>query len=71
MLQPAYERGQLPIVILCNPEVREAVDELLSQRGIFSQRTSDEVMTREWYRTVAFDEIESATRVETIGILPG
>ena len=71
MLQPAYDRGQLPIVVLCESEIREAVDELLSARGIISQKSSDEIMTREWYRTLSFDEVESAVRVETIGILPG
>jgi len=71
MLQPAYERGQLPVVVLCDSEIREAVDELLSFRGVLFSKVGEEAGTREWYRTLSFDEVASAIRVETIGILPG
>ena len=71
MLQPAYERGQLPVVVLCDAEIREAVDELLSFRGALFSKIGEETGTREWYRTLSFDEVASAVRVETIGILPG
>ncbi len=71
MLQPAYERGQLPLVVLCDSEIRDAVDELLSFKGALFSKLGEEAGTREWYRTLAFDEVASAVRVETIGILPG
>lgn len=71
MLQPAYERGQLPVVVLCDSEIRDAVDELLSFRGALFTGMGEESGIREWYRTLSFDEVASAIRVETIGILPG
>jgi len=56
---PVIDRGALPVVILCSADIRLLVDEFFSKQ----------LPTREWYRTIAYDELDSRIALETVGVL--
>jgi len=56
---PVLERGAVPIVVLCTEEIRAAVDEFFMTH----------LGGREWFRTIAFSEVEPRVKVETVGTL--
>ena len=59
MFQPVWDRGALPVVILCNTDVREAIDTFCNQK--FS--------SEKWLRTVAFQDLSGDQRIQTVGVL--
>lgn len=59
IFSPVLERGALPIVVLCPGEIRRAVQEFFdSQPG-----------KPEWFRAIAFEELDSSHRPASVGVL--
>lgn len=71
LFTPVVERGQLPAVILCDGDIREAVDEFLSSQRFALPGLGEEFTGNEWYRTVSFDEVGNRQKIETVGVLQG
>jgi len=56
---PVLERGALPVVVLCSADVRLVVDEFLGKQ----------LPSRQWYRTLSYDELDSRIPMESVGVL--
>jgi len=69
LFTPVVERGRLPAVILCDADIRDALDEFLATQRFSFGGMADEAIGNEWYRTLSFDEIGGRHRVETVGVL--
>jgi type III secretory pathway component EscV len=59
MFTPAVERGAVPIVILCPADIRPAVQDFFSRR----------IGSPDWIRALAYQELGSHVRPESIGTL--
>lgn len=59
MFQPVFERGTLPVVIVCASDIRFAVQ-------VFFQH---QTLNAQWLRTIAFEEMSYHYRPESVGVL--
>ena len=59
MFAPVLERGVVPVVMLCSGDVRPAVQEFFGRQ----------LASSDWFRTVAFEELDGGRQPEAIGVL--
>lgn len=59
MFSPVLERGMVPVVMLCSGDVRPGVQELFSRQ----------LPGSDWFRTIAYEELETGSQPEAIGVL--
>ena len=67
LFSPVLERGKLPIVILCDPPIRSALDEFLRVQTFTLPDRKEANLGTEWYRIFAEDELPQF--VEPIGVI--
>ncbi|MCB0359540.1 MAG: FHIPEP family type III secretion protein, partial [Bdellovibrionales bacterium] len=56
---PVVDRGAVPVILLCDGEIRAAVDEFLH----------GQLPGYGWFRTFSFDELQTSTRTQPVGVL--
>ena len=59
MFAPVLARGVSPVVLVCPAAIRLAVNEFFAYQ----------LDGRDWFRTVAFEELDGTTPVESVGVL--
>ncbi len=59
MFAPVLARGMSPVVLVCSADIRPAVNEFFAYQ----------LDGRDWFRTVAFEELDGTVPVESVGVL--
>ena len=59
MFHPVVERGNLPVVLLCADDIRQAVQEFFHRQ----------LSAGEWIRAVAYQELDGGYKPESVGVL--
>ncbi|MFN8391714.1 MAG: flagellar biosynthesis protein FlhA [Bdellovibrionota bacterium] len=59
MFHPVLERGNLPVVLVCAGDIRQAVQEFFHRQ----------LSASDWIRTLAYQELDGGYRPESIGVL--
>ncbi|MCB0345651.1 MAG: FHIPEP family type III secretion protein, partial [Bdellovibrionales bacterium] len=59
MFAPVLSKGMTPVVLVCSAAIRPAVNEFFAYQ----------LDGRDWFRTVAFEELDGTVPVESVGVL--
>ena len=59
MFQSIVDRGALPVIVLCSPDIRSAVQDFFGR--LFPSLG--------WFRTISFEELHDQVRPDVVGVL--
>lgn len=59
LFNPVLERGAVPVVVLCPSDIRVAVEEFFTHQPA----------GRDWFRTLAYEELGGQYKFESVGVL--